>query len=643
MIRTFQWATVALVTAAAAMVGCRPEPAAPTEAKTAPTSTAPAVNGPATVVGQVPQMPAPPAGGASVAPALGQFQLGGSAANNARLVTETVSDQRFATAVRLTTTAKPANAWDIQLSGKTTAPIARGDALLVRFWGRAVQGQAETGEARSAIVVEKAGAPFGKSILKPLSLSAAWRPYQFGFAAAEDYPVAGAQVNFHAGFAPQAFEIAGLELLNYGKSITVDALPGSLTNYAGRATDAPWRQAAAERIDKHRKGDLTVTVVDAAGKPVPDATVAVRMTKHAFPFGSAVQARRIAGDSPEDARYRQAIAELFNVIVFENDLKWRDWEQPTRPAMVRKALDWLDAQGIAARGHVLVWPGWGSKMNAEWKYLPDDLKQLADAKPEGWQQKMRDRLDARVTDAVTALRGRLTEWDVINETWSNHAIMDLLGNQEMVRWFQLARAADPNVKLYYNDFTMLSGGAVEPDRIEHLYQTVKYLIDNGAPIDGIGEQGHFGDTVVEPERMLAILDRFATFGLPIRITEFDVNTADEKLQADYTRDFYTAAFSHPAVNGILMWGFWEPAHWMPNAAMYKADWTPKPSADAFVDLTRRQWWTSVDGTTDAAGSFATRAFYGNYELSATVAGKPPRVLPFSLAPGQEGSTRLVLD
>jgi GH35 family endo-1,4-beta-xylanase len=620
MTRTCRWTAVALV--AAAVVGCRPQPTTPPPPEAKPVSvptTEPATT--TAAVAQKPEMPAAPAGGASVMPAMEQFRLGGAAAGNATAMTEAVASQPFAAAVRLTTLAKPTNAWDIQLTAKTIAPIAKGDALLVRFWGRAIQGQAETGEARTSVIVEKAGAPFGKSLMKPLSLSAAWRPYQFGFAAAEDYPVAGAQLNFHAGFAPQAFEIAGLELLNYGKSIAVDDLPGSLTNYAGRAMDAPWRKAAAERIEKHRKGDLTVTVVDAAGKPVPNATVKVRMTKHAFAFGSAVQARRVAGESAEDARYKQAIAELFNAIVFENDLKWRDWESPGRPAMVMKALDWLDSKGIAARGHVLVWPGWGSKMNPEWKYLPDDLKRLADEKPEGWQQQMRDRLDARVTGAATALRGRLTEWDVINETWSNHVVMDLLGKQEMVRWFKLARAADPDVKLYYNDFTMLSGGAVEPDRTEHLYQTVKYLIDNGAPIDGIGEQGHFGDAVVEPERMLAILDRFATFGLPIRITEFDVNTADEKLQADYTRDFYTAAFSHPAVNGILMWGFWERAHWMPAAAMYRNDWTPKPNATAYLDLVRSQWWTDATLTTDATGRASLRGFQGDYEVTASRPGE----------------------
>src|SRR5438045_8528998 len=54
-----------------------------------------------------------------------------------------------------------------------------------------------------------------------------------------------------------------------------------------------------------------------------------------------------------------------------------------------------------------------------------------------------------------------------------------------------------------------------------------------------------------------------------RITELDIDSNDDKLQADYLRDFLPASFSHPNTNGLLMWGSWEPAHWRPNAAMYR--------------------------------------------------------------------------
>lgn len=569
------------------------------------------------------------------------FRAGGASSDVLTMTPVDVPGRSFGRALRVTTSRRPANAWAAQLTTKTTGAMKRGDAVLIRFWARAHQGQAETGEARSTVIVERAAPPFDKPVQKPLTLTPVWQQFQFGFAAPDDRAAGEMQVNFHAGFDPQSVEIAAVELINYGTTVNVKDLPGSLATYPGRNLDAAWRTAAADRIDKLRKADLRVRVTDAGGKPVAAARVRVEQQRHAFPFGTAVTAERIVGTSAEDEQYRRVLRERFNSVVFENDLKWPQWEQPGRQALVERAITWLSANNLPVRGHCLVWPGWASKMNAEWKYLPADLKRIADEKSDGWQASMRQRIDAHVTNTATALKGKLVDWDVVNESWSQHDLLDLLGREEMVRWFKLARAADPSAKLYYNDFTMLSGGAVDPDRIDHLHDTIRFLKEKGAPLDGIGEQAHFGNTVVEPERVLAILDRFAKFGLPIRITEFDINAADPQLQADYTRDFYTAAFSHPAVNGIWMWGFWERAHWMPEAAMYRADFSPKPNAVAYEQLVYRQWWTTAELTTDARGEATVRGFMGDYQVTADLGDRGKPAVNVTLGPaGSEAEIKL---
>jgi hypothetical protein len=89
----------------------------------------------------------------------------------------------------------------------------------------------------------------------------------------------------------------------------------------------------------------------------------------------------------------------------------------------------------------------------------------------------------------------------------------------------------------------------------------------------------------------------------------------------FTRDFYTALFSHPSVQGIIMWGFWDGSHWKNNAAMYKGDWTLKPGGQAYRDLVLRDWKTNVQLTTDAEGRVTTRGFLGDYEIQASVAGR----------------------
>ncbi len=139
-------------------------------------------------------------------------------------------------------------------------------------------------------------------------------------------------------------------------------------------------------------------------------------------------------------------------------------------------------------------------------------------------------------------------------------------------------------------------------------------------------QSHFGSGLTGMERILEILDRFATFGVPIAATEFDVNVTDEQVQADFLRDFMTTLFSHSSVNGIIMWGFWQNAHWLPQAALYRSDWTIKPNGQAWVDLVHDLWHTEATGTTLGDGKYTTSAFLSDYEIKVTYNGQSTTVM-----------------
>ncbi|MCA9258388.1 MAG: endo-1,4-beta-xylanase, partial [Planctomycetales bacterium] len=119
-------------------------------------------------------------------------------------------------------------------------------------------------------------------------------------------------------------------------------------------------------------------------------------------------------------------------------------------------------------------------------------------------------------------------------------------------------------------------------------------------------------------------------GLPIHITEFDVDVANEQLQAQYLTDFYTAVFAHPAVEAIVMWGFWEGAHWRPHAALYRRDWSEKPVGAAYRKLTQQAWITDEQLVADAEGRVVLRGFVGDYLLQAQTPATPtanPRDAP----------------
>ena len=203
---------------------------------------------------------------------------------------------------------------------------------------------------------------------------------------------------------------------------------------------------------------------------------------------------------------------------------------------------------------------------------------------------------------------------MINEPYSNHDLMDICGNSVMVEWFKRMRQRLPDTPLAINDYGIITV-PFDDAHVEHYQKTISYLLEQDAPIDVIGIQGHFSGDPPSIERILQQLDRFADLGLKIRITEFDIDTHDEDLQADFTRDLYTAAFSHPAVIGIQNWGFWSKAHWRPRAALFRDDWSPKPNALAYKKLVHETWTTHTSINSNAQGRISLPAFWGHYEIS----------------------------
>ncbi len=524
--------------------------------------------------------------------------LDGMKSPPAELTVVPVTGMPFTHAIRIHTITRPKNPWDIQFKTKTIGPISAGDAVLATFYMRTIDTQNESGEARLALAVQTAGPPFSSTIEQELSAPRTWEKVTLPFVSRVAWKAGKAQMTLNFGYDPQTIELADVTLVDYGSSVRVKDLPQPQFTYTGHEADAPWRKEAADRIEKIRKGDLSINVVDSAGKPVPDASVSIKMTRHAFAFGSAIAATDLLGITPDDQRYRDTVEHLFNRVVFENDMKWRAWTDVLRQRKTQRAVKWLRNRNIDVRGHCMVWPGWPN--------LPDDLKPLKDKPTE-----LSARVDAHITDIATAFApSHLCEWDVFNETRSNHDLIDALGHSILPHWFEVAHAAIPTVRLFLNENSVLETGT----KADFFYSELKYLQDQKAPLGGIGLQGHFGWNPTPPPVVIQRLDRFATFGVPIEVTEFDVNVSDEKFQADYTRDLMTAVFSHPATSGIIMWGFWDSKHWLNNAPLYRKDWSLKPSGQAWMDLVFHQWWTNTSAVTDASGHCGARGFLGDYEI-----------------------------
>jgi hypothetical protein len=219
-----------------------------------------------------------------------------------------------------------------------------------------------------------------------------------------------------------------------------------------------------------------------------------------------------------------------------------------------------------------------------------------------------------VTGALGQTRKRMLNWDVLNEPYSNHDFMDLLGQNAMADWFRQAKALAPDSDLFINDYGILNNGSIpDTEHMRHYETSIRGLLEQGAPLEGIGMQAHM-NLPTPPERLLSVLDRYGKFGLPIWITEYDHTSRDEDEQGAYMRDFLTAIFSHPRVEGFLMWGFWDGKHWKSNAPLFRRDWSLKPSGNAYRQLVSHDWWTREKGTTNGQGELEARVFKGNYKL-----------------------------
>jgi GH35 family endo-1,4-beta-xylanase len=364
--------------------------------------------------------------------------------------------------------------------------------------------------------------------------------------------------------------------------------------------------------DAIRKARMGTLVIAAA----PGVEVRVEQLRHEFWFGAALANQMFSGRAnPEEAaRYQKVFLENFNAAVTENALKWHDMEPrqgQVNYSVVDAILQWTDQHEIPLRGHNIFW-GIPNRVQP-W------LKAMDDAT-------LRETLTARALDIGKRYRGRFAEYDLNNEMIHGNYYEDRLGpeiTRDMARW---VRQGDPNAVLFLNDYDILTGRRLD-DYVAHIQK----LLDQGVPIGGIGVQGHLHGDSFDPVALQNALARLAQFNLPICVTEFNfpgqrskyygkrgVRLSDEEEQAKAKAivDYYRICFAQPAVKGVLMWGFWEGANWIPVSSLYRRDWSPTPAADAYRELVFKQWWTTWRGQTDAQGRCEVRAFYGQHRITA---------------------------
>lgn len=313
---------------------------------------------------------------------------------------------------------------------------------------------------------------------------------------------------------------------------------------------------------------------------------------------------------------------------------------------------WAQTNGLEFRGHPLVWH----------TQVPDWLNSGTFD---------RDQMIAIMYAHIDALmghyKGKFPYWDVVNEAIDGTDYRatiwhDRIGPDFMELAFSHARAADPNAKLFYNDYNIEQKGNAKADKV---FEVIKDLKRRGIPIDGVGLQSHYyvepsGNTSNGIPDMQAIRDnmaRYAELGVEVQITECDfrigkpLDDAKTQLQNKFYADLLQACIDAPNCSHFTVWGLSDLDSWVPDtfpeydyAHLFDNKLMPKPGYAAMSQVLAK--YDADSGSSGQAGSTGTGGSNGTLGTAGVAGtsttpvksdGSPSSSGGCSIAPGRSGS------
>ncbi len=312
--------------------------------------------------------------------------------------------------------------------------------------------------------------------------------------------------------------------------------------------------------------------------PLRDAAAARHKLVGAAVFSSGLAA---------EAAYAGAAARHFDYLSAEYEMKWDPIEK-TRGVQDFSGGDaivaFARANGMQMKGHALVWhqavPSWVGTLSA----------------PE-----LRIAFEDHIREVAGHYRGRVRAWDVVNEAIDDTSFglrdtifLRALGADYIAEAFRLARQADPDAELIYNDYSAEGMGG----KSDAVYALVKGLLQRGVPIGGVGLQMHISASGFPPlADMAANMRRLGALGLKVNISEMDVRIANlpgnlaarEETQRSVYHDVVAVCMAEPACESVTFWGFTDAHTWIDSTfgpddpLLFDAQYGVKPAFDGVQD------------------------------------------------------------
>ena len=338
-----------------------------------------------------------------------------------------------------------------------------------------------------------------------------------------------------------------------------------------------------------------------------------------FPVGVAVNQRQFTG---QDSNRVAIIVSQFNSVSPENVLKW----ESVHPRPGPSGYDFAAADAYVAFGekhhmlivgHTLAW----HSQTPRWVFQDESGRPLQGTNAAD-RALLLQRLHDHIQTVVGRYRGRIKIWDVVNEALNDGGSLTdtnllrqrspwvrILGDEFIVKAFEWAHEADPDAILRYNDYSIEN----EPKR-KRLVALITMLQAKHVPVMAIGSQTHANLTWPSPELEDAALTDIEKLGLPIHITELDVNAsqagqrsqsadvsqntqvngegvvdaANQKLADQYSSLFRVFLKHRQSIKLVTFWGVTDADSWRRNGhpLLFDMQGNPKPAFDAVLNVAR---------------------------------------------------------
>lgn len=355
---------------------------------------------------------------------------------------------------------------------------------------------------------------------------------------------------------------------------------------------------------------LTVALLAmAATAKSADAPITLKEAfKDCFRIGVALNQRQF---TEQDTNGAALVKHQFNAISPENVMKWANIHPRPGPdgydfSAADRYVEFGEKNGMFIVGHTLVWHA----QTPRWVFQGEGTNAIT-------REVLLQRMREHIHTVVGRYKGRIKAWDVVNEALSEDGSMrrsrwyQSIGDDYIAKAFEYAHEADPAAELRYNDYS------IENERKrDGVIALVKKLQAEKVPISGLGSQTHANLTWPSAALLDTALTAFAQLGIPLSITELDVNAAqsgqrsqsaevaqnaqgdrggvaddaNQKLADQYASLFRVFVKHRQNIELVTFWGLTDRDSWrrFGKPLLFDGEWRPKPAFAAVIAEAKRK-------------------------------------------------------